>query len=84
MASDTAHKSDCFSRFKISKILVEHLFFLCYNILVKKGGKDMNLDDLKKLSEIFNNFAQPIATLIVGYIGSKYVSKKSSKKRKKK
>ena len=44
----------------------------------------MNLDDLKKMSEIFNNFAQPIATLIVGYIGSKYVSKKSSKKRKKK
>ncbi|HJI35551.1 MAG TPA: hypothetical protein OIL95_13990 [Coprobacillaceae bacterium] len=44
----------------------------------------MNLDDLKKLSEIFNNFAQPIATLIVGYIGSKYVSKKSSSKKRKK
>lgn len=57
---------------------------LCYNNIVKRGGKDMNLDDLKKLSEIFNNFAQPIATLIVGYIGSKYVSKKSSKKGKKK
>lgn len=60
------------------------MVLLCYDNLVKRGGKDMNLDDLKKLSEIFNNFAQPIATLIVGYIGSKYVSKKSSKKRKKK
>ena len=56
---------------------------LCYNNIVKRGGKDMNLDDLKKLSEIFNNFAQPIATLIVGYIGSKYVSKKSKKRKKK-
>jgi hypothetical protein len=60
------------------------MVLLCYNNIVKRGGKDMNLDDLKKLSEIFNNFAQPIATLIVGYIGSKYVSKKSSKKGKKK
>ena len=60
------------------------MVLLCYNNIVKRGGKDMNLDDLKKLSEIFNNFAQPIATLIDGYIGSKYVSKKSSKKGKKK
>ena len=42
----------------------------------------MNLDDLKKLSEIFNNFAQPIATLIVGYIGSKYMSAKRVLQRK--
>ena len=26
----------------------------------------MNLDEIKKLSEIFNNFAQPIATVIAG------------------
>ena len=45
------------------------MVLLCYNNIVKRGGKDMNLDDLKKLREIFNNFAQPIATLIVGYIG---------------
>ena len=45
----------------------------------------MDLDELKKLSEIFNNFAQPIATLIAAYIGSKLVkSKKSNRKRKKK
>ena len=31
----------------------------------------MNLDDLKKLSEIFNNFAQPIATVIASWIGAK-------------
>ena len=60
------------------------MVLLCYNNIVKRGGKDMNLDDLKKLSEIFNNFAQPIAALIVGYIGSKYVNKKSSSKKRKK
>ncbi|MGN0246757.1 MAG: hypothetical protein ACI4DK_12455, partial [Lachnospiraceae bacterium] len=27
---------DCLSRFKIQKDLVEHLFFLCYNLLVAK------------------------------------------------
>lgn len=44
----------------------------------------MNLDEIKKLSEIFNNFAQPIATLIAAYIGSQLVkNSKSSKKRKK-
>ena len=31
----------------------------------------MNLDDLKKLSEIFNNFAQPIATVIASWVGAK-------------
>ena len=25
------------------------LVLLCYNNIVKKGGKDMNLDDLKKI-----------------------------------
>lgn len=45
----------------------------------------MDLDDIKKVSEIFNNIAQPIATLIAAYIGSKLVkSKKSKNKRRKK
>lgn len=45
----------------------------------------MDLDDIKKVSEIFNNIAQPIATLIAAYIGSKIVKgNKSIKKRKKK
>ena len=43
----------------------------------------MNLDDLKKVSEIFNNFAQPIATLIAAYIGSKLINSKVGKRRKK-
>lgn len=44
----------------------------------------MNLDDMKKLSEIFNNIAQPIATLIAAYYGSKIVISRNqnSKKRK--
>ena len=25
---------DCFSRFKFMKISIEHLFFVCYNVLV--------------------------------------------------
>ena len=45
----------------------------------------MDLDELKKLSEIFQNFAQPIATLIASYITAKFVKSTSdSKKRKKK
>lgn len=43
----------------------------------------MDLDELKKLSEIFNNIAQPIATLIAAYIGSKLVNNKESKSKKK-
>ena len=43
----------------------------------------MNLDEIKKLSEIFNNIAQPIATLIAAYIGSKIVKDKKSKPKKK-
>ena len=42
----------------------------------------MNLDDIKKMSEIFNNFAQPIATLIAAYIGSRFISNKKRNKRK--
>lgn len=37
----------------------------------------MNLDELKKASEIFNNIAQPIATLIAAYIGSRIVKSKN-------
>lgn len=46
----------------------------------------MNLDDLKKLSEIFNNFAQPIATVIVSWVGAKLAKSitQSNKKKKKK
>ncbi len=47
----------------------------------------MNLDDLKKLSEIFNNFAQPIATVIASWIGAKLaksITKSNEKKKKKK
>lgn len=46
----------------------------------------MNLDDLKKLSEIFNNFAQPIATVIASWVGSKLAKSitQSNKKKKKK
>ena len=44
----------------------------------------MNLDEIKKLSEIFNNFAQPIATVIAAYIGSKLVANNNSKLRKRK
>ena len=39
----------------------------------------MNLDEIKKASEVFNNIAQPIATLIAAYIGSKVVSNKKRK-----
>lgn len=42
----------------------------------------MNLDEIKKLSEIFNNIAQPIVTLIAAYIGSKLVSNNKKHKRK--
>lgn len=46
----------------------------------------MNLDDLKKLSEIFNNFAQPIATVIASWVGAKLAKSitQSNKKKKKK
>ncbi len=45
----------------------------------------MNLEDIKKLSEIFNNFAQPIVTLIVAVVGYKATKKVSkSKKRRRK
>ena len=43
----------------------------------------MNLDDIKKVSEIFNNFAQPIVTLIAAYIGCHLVKSKKSKKNRK-
>lgn len=44
----------------------------------------MNLDDLKKLSEIFNNFAQPIATVIASWVGAKLaksITQSNKKKR---
>lgn len=44
----------------------------------------MELDEIKKASEIFNNIAQPIVTLIAAIIGSRIVSSNKSKKRKKK
>lgn len=46
----------------------------------------MNLDDLKKMSEILNNFAQPIATVIASWIGCKLAKSitQSNKKKKKK
>lgn len=43
----------------------------------------MNLDELKKLSEIFNNFAQPIATVIASYIGLRFTKKAINSKKKK-
>lgn len=46
----------------------------------------MTLDELKKASEIFNNFAQPIATVATAYIGSRLIRRnkqKSNKRRKK-
>ena len=42
----------------------------------------MNLDEMKKASEVFNNIAQPLATLIAAYIGSKVVSNKKKKPKK--
>lgn len=39
----------------------------------------MNLDEIKTLSEIFNNFAQPIATVIVALIGAKIITFKKNK-----
>lgn len=49
----------------------------------------MDIDDWHKVSEIFSNFAQPIATLLVGLFGLKKFSdkkpktnKQSTKKRK--
>ena len=39
----------------------------------------MNLDEIKTLSEIFNNFAQPIATVIVASIGAKIITFKKNK-----
>ncbi|MCD7949685.1 MAG: hypothetical protein LUG12_05450 [Erysipelotrichaceae bacterium] len=59
-------------------------------LIDKKGENRLtyDLDDMKKVSEIINNIAQPIATLIAAYIGVKLAtetkSSKSSKKRKKK
>lgn len=46
----------------------------------------MNLDELKKLSEIFVNFAQPIATVVAAVIGVKMAAKygKNDGKRKRK
>lgn len=47
----------------------------------------MDLDELKKLSEIFQNFAQPIATLIASIITARFVKHardSKTKKRKKK
>lgn len=42
----------------------------------------MSLDEIKKLSEIFNNIAQPIATLIAAYIGARIVKSNKSKNKK--
>lgn len=44
----------------------------------------MDLDQLKKLSEIFNNIAQPIATVIAALVGTKYLNSKNSKAKRKK
>lgn len=44
----------------------------------------MNLDDLKKASEIFENFAQPIATVIAANISVKLIKNKSDNKEKRK
>lgn len=44
----------------------------------------MNLEEIKKLSEIFNNIAQPITTIIVGVLSLKINTKQNSKKRKRK
>lgn len=62
------------------------LSIVCYNIIKKGRREKMNLDDLKKLSEIFNNFAQPIATVIASWIGAKLAKSitKSNEKKKKK
>lgn len=62
------------------------LSIVCYNIIKKGRREKMNLDDLKKLSEIFNNFAQPIATVIASWIGAKLAKSitQSNKKKKKK
>lgn len=43
----------------------------------------MNLDELKKLSEIFNNFAQPLATVIASVVAKQVVSKNSKRRKKK-
>ena len=43
----------------------------------------MDLDELKKLSEIFQNFAQPIATVLGAFISAMIVKSTSSSKNKK-
>ena len=62
------------------------LSIVCYNIITEGRRVKMNLDDLKKLSEIFNNFAQPIATVIASWIGTRLAKSitQSNKKKKKK
>ena len=44
----------------------------------------MDIDDLKKLSEIFNNFTQPIATIIASLVGAKIALIVAKDQRKKK
>lgn len=44
----------------------------------------MDLDALKKLSEIFNNFAQPIATIIASCMTVKILVEKSKSTKNKK
>ena len=44
----------------------------------------MNLADMKKLSEIFQNFAQPIATVLAALIAVKLAKDSGKAKRKKK
>lgn len=60
------------------------LSIVCYNIIKKGRREKMNLDDLKKLSEIFNNFAQPIATVIASWIGAKLAKSITQSNKKKK
>lgn len=39
----------------------------------------MNLEDIKKLSEIFNNIAQPIATILAVVVANNIAKKKRKK-----
>ncbi|WP_275890960.1 hypothetical protein [Holdemania massiliensis] len=44
----------------------------------------MNLDDLKKLSEVFGNIAQPVATVIAAVLVYKASTAKKPKKKRRK
>ena len=49
----------------------------CERVLKKhqKGGESLNLDEAKKMSDIFNNVAQPAATILAVVVAYKLPNK---------